>query len=152
MQALCMLECSFCSAAASNQSAKQEAGGCIDRQYADISCNCNAKLELPSLGPNATTVHAVLCRALHDRLEVFASANLLQLWHAAVHVVNHWPHNLFKTSRFCCCTRSPYKPVNLVLDLTDLHAAYGHRCFDGDIWPASCHGMKVWLARYQYCT
>ncbi len=147
-----MLECCVCSAAASNQSAKQKAGGCIDRQFADTDCNCNDKLQLPSLGLNATIVHDMLCRALHDQLEVFASAYLLQLWHAAVHVVNHWPHNLFKASRVCGCTRSQYKPVNLMLDLTDLHLVYGHQCFDGGIWPAYCQGMMVLLARHQYCT
>ncbi len=31
----------------------------------------------------------MVCRALHGRLEVLASAYLLQLWHAAVHVGKH---------------------------------------------------------------
>jgi hypothetical protein len=63
----------------------------------------------------------VICRALHDQYEVFAEIYLLQLWHAVKHVVNHWSHNLLKESRVCCCTISPYKPVNLVLHLTDLN-------------------------------
>ncbi len=113
----------FCSAAASNQLAKQKGGVCIYKDQADT--NCIAKLQLPSLGLNAITVHDVLCRALQHQLEVCASACLHQLWHALEHVLNHWFHNLFKVSRVCCCTMSSYKPVNLVLHLTDLRMDIG---------------------------
>lgn len=92
------IECCFCSAAASNQLAKQKGGGCSNRQQADTNCNCNAKLQLPTR-LNEIIVHDLLCTALQDQLAVFASAYLLQLWHAAVRVVNHWPHNSLKASR-----------------------------------------------------
>ena len=64
---------------------------------------------------------------MHGFARPSASACLLHIWHTVVQVVNHWPHNLLKTSRVCCFAVSHYTPVDLVLHLTDLRSVCGHQ-------------------------